>query len=273
MKFENNNINNINMINLTPHDIKILDKNKKNSVTKVIPPANKVLRVPRRVEKISNIFETVYDDIRHIDMPPIIPKTIYIVSGQTASALHKITNRPDIFFPTELIKEPDGKVIGCRSLGTFSHPNVVKNFLSIPIIRSEDIIKLHGTFYLVEEYFSIKHSKKYTTFGYFIREKSQILNLHSSKKNITALRILSSMELNNIDYLNKLYQTKKMGIIVLNDDKFIAVKTLSNKGNSFITDNATFKALLPFDNNMQKTISVYLQKLQTRYFTAYALAQ
>lgn len=114
-------------INLTPHEIKILEN---GAVKMVIPPNGKSLRIACEfVEAYKKYDVTMYraeygdfvvvenanTDNRTIGLPPHLPEFIYIVSGQCLEALRD-SNRRDFAAPGELIRDEKGQPIGCKGL-------------------------------------------------------------------------------------------------------------------------------------------------------------
>jgi len=100
--------------NLTPHTLNILDR-EENPVME-IPPSGEVARVfvsYRKVEEINGIpiFSASYGEI--VNLPEPEPGTCFIVSGMVKSA---VPNRLDVFSPGELVRDENGKPIGCKGL-------------------------------------------------------------------------------------------------------------------------------------------------------------
>lgn len=99
-------------INLTPHTINI---HSNGNITNVAPSGN-IARVSTRYQHSNtvsdiNIYNCVYGDID--GLPDSQDDTIYIVSGVVKSA---VPNRMDVMSPGELIRDNDGKPIGCNGL-------------------------------------------------------------------------------------------------------------------------------------------------------------
>lgn len=100
--------------NLTPHDITIYDEIMR--VVKVIPSSG-VVRLSSKIVGVANadgirITKTCYGE------PEGLPKfkngTYYIVSQLVKAALPK---RKDLLVPAEVVRDENGNVLGCRSLG------------------------------------------------------------------------------------------------------------------------------------------------------------
>lgn len=102
-----------NIINLTPHAINIIT----DSQTITMPASGNTARVQQKTEVVGNItgipitvntFGTVEG------LPEEQEGTYYIVSNLVMSAL---PNRKDLLFPSEPVRDAEGKIIGCKSLG------------------------------------------------------------------------------------------------------------------------------------------------------------
>lgn len=104
------------IINTTPHPITILDDN--NSVIKVFPKGEFTIRLASstvdagfQVEGI-NITTTKYGEVT--GLPEYHPFVYYIVSGMVKAALPL---RTDLLVPGEQVRDSNGMIIGCKSLG------------------------------------------------------------------------------------------------------------------------------------------------------------
>jgi hypothetical protein len=102
-------MNNIKIINLTPHDINVIVD---GDVT-VIPRDGTVARVNQIstvVDKINGIPVSVvrFGDV--VGLPDPVPGVIWIVSALVKQAV----NRSDVVSPGELVRNSDGNVIGCK---------------------------------------------------------------------------------------------------------------------------------------------------------------
>ena len=96
------------IINLTPHSINIIDKQ--------IPPSGKVARVSV-TSKEAGTFAGIplkiptFGDV--VDLPDPEPNTMFIVSALVRSACPK---RKDLASPSDMVRDEDGRIIGCRAL-------------------------------------------------------------------------------------------------------------------------------------------------------------
>lgn len=126
-----------NAVNLTPHDINIVGED--GSIQHVIPPSGAIARCKVERETIDHGY--IYIPINkpdpdnprtfivsnHVEVPITqtkfgevegLPekeyKTIYIVSSLVAQACK---DRTDVFIPDDTVRDNEGKIIGCRSLG------------------------------------------------------------------------------------------------------------------------------------------------------------
>ena len=102
----------MNFVNLTPHTINV---HSNGNVTNITPSGN-IARVTTSYNNTGtiagiNIFDCVYGDID--GLPSSQDSTIYIVSGVIKSA---VPNRQDVMSPGELIRDENGKPVGCNGL-------------------------------------------------------------------------------------------------------------------------------------------------------------
>lgn len=123
----------MNVVNLTPHtlNIKVVSDYKEHGIMNGISgsgmlginypiwlelePSGQVARVSSSSELVGEVagipvFETVYGDIEGLPDPK--DGTIYVVSGMTQAQ----TSRQDVYAPGDLIRDENGKPIGCRGL-------------------------------------------------------------------------------------------------------------------------------------------------------------
>jgi len=128
--------------NLTPHDIVVLDD--ENKISGIIPSSGIIARVSTKVvnlgtEKFLNydldilcngeylkdfdedtewvsvkISKTEFGEV--IDLPKPDKKTIYIVS-QLVKNSPEGRLRTDLVVPTEMVRDENNNIIGCRSFG------------------------------------------------------------------------------------------------------------------------------------------------------------
>jgi len=101
--------------NFTPHPINILDTENKEIVT--IAPEGISIRLKSTVKKQGShnglpLTKTVFGEPQ--GLPEVETETLLIVSQLVKSAL---PNRPDLVVPAELVRDDNGQIIGCRSLG------------------------------------------------------------------------------------------------------------------------------------------------------------
>lgn len=104
----------INMVNLTPHDVNFVDND--GNIVRTVKPSGVVAR--RSVETIVigeidgiQVTESVFSDIENL--PEEAEDTIYIVSSLVAER----AKRPDVYIPNESVRDSNGRIIGCKSLG------------------------------------------------------------------------------------------------------------------------------------------------------------
>lgn len=98
------------LVNCTPHAINIIDG-------PTIPPSGIVARVKATTVKVGDIngipvTATMFGEVENLPEPEF--GTIYIVSSLVAQAR---PDRDDLFIPNESVRDDQGRIIGCRSLG------------------------------------------------------------------------------------------------------------------------------------------------------------
>lgn len=99
--------------NLTPHSITFV----KESGNLVIEPSGTIARVSTSTQVIGEIdgvpiTETVFGEIENLPEPQ--EDTVFLVSSLVAQ---RCKERSDVFIPNESVRDSEGRIIGCRSLG------------------------------------------------------------------------------------------------------------------------------------------------------------
>lgn len=112
----------LNLVNLTPHELKIHN----GDIVLTLPPSGKVARVASNSTLVNsfvtnengknvtvNVYDTSYGEV--VNLPPYRPSdmVMYVVSGMVNSA---VPNRHDVCSPGELIRDENGRPVGCRGL-------------------------------------------------------------------------------------------------------------------------------------------------------------
>lgn len=110
------------LVNLTPHTINFY--NDKNELIYSVEPSGKVARLKTNTVVMGSYditngvtiptMHTVFGKIENL--PDCDYETDYIVSTLVALACK---NRLDVFFQNDLVRDENGNIIGCRSLGRF----------------------------------------------------------------------------------------------------------------------------------------------------------
>ena len=101
------------IVNLTPHRLNIQDL---TGDFVVIPPSGTIARVKVSLEETAvldpgvQIYSATYGEVENLPEPK--PGVSYVVSGLVAAA----APRPDVFSPGDLIRDDEGKPVGCRGL-------------------------------------------------------------------------------------------------------------------------------------------------------------
>lgn len=115
----------IEFLNLTPHDVNVLDENNEVIVTFVsIAHPEFPVRLPVNTEDLGyfdvgparvfegetqvNLVRNTYGQIENLPEPR--PNTLFIVS----SVVHAHSERADLVVPSPLVRDDTGRVIGCE---------------------------------------------------------------------------------------------------------------------------------------------------------------
>ena len=107
------------IINLTPHSITFVSDDGTPIMT--VPASGAVARVSSKtvVMGLVDVGEiqipitgTTYGEIEGLPSPQ--DGIIYVVSSLVAQ---RCSNRQDIFIPNESVRDENGRIVGCRSLG------------------------------------------------------------------------------------------------------------------------------------------------------------
>lgn len=99
------------LINLTPHPISIIS----DTESLDLPPSGEVARVSMTQTIVGHIgwipiFTTSFGEVTGLPEPQ--EGVAFIVSGMVASA----APRGDVFSPGQLVRDADGRVVGCKGL-------------------------------------------------------------------------------------------------------------------------------------------------------------
>jgi hypothetical protein len=105
----------MNIINLTPHAINFVNAESQPLLT--VPASGTIARLSAKTVTVGEfdgipVTETQYGEI--VGLPEPQEGTVYIVSGLVAG---QCKHRNDIFIPNELVRDSEGNIIGCKSLG------------------------------------------------------------------------------------------------------------------------------------------------------------
>jgi len=104
-----------NFENLTPHIVRIFGQEGDEPVL-TIPPSGEVARCSVESEQVGekggvSLFATTFGQVEGLPAPQ--PDTVYIVSMLVRSA---VSERTDVASPGELIRDDEGRPMGCRGL-------------------------------------------------------------------------------------------------------------------------------------------------------------
>ena len=114
------------IINLTPHAITFVNDEGEARLT--VEPSGTVARLKAETVQTGEVdgipvTETRYGAIEGLPAPSVVPAdagaaesemTIYIVSSLVAA---QCGDRKDVFIPNESVRDDQGRIIGCKSLG------------------------------------------------------------------------------------------------------------------------------------------------------------
>jgi len=110
----NLNNNKVEMRNYTPHTINLLDEDNKELFS--IPPEGEVPRVEEKSEKIGSVGFAEVAPLYKVELGQVknLPEpeegVVLIVSKMVARA----SNRNDLIVPINLVRNEQGRIIGCR---------------------------------------------------------------------------------------------------------------------------------------------------------------
>jgi len=102
------------IINKTPHNVNIIVN---GEIVKTFHPSGDIIRVEQEIlpeDDIEGIpiTRSIFGKVE--DLPEFYPGTFYIVSQMVKNALPM---RKDLLVPVETVRNEEGIIIGCRSLG------------------------------------------------------------------------------------------------------------------------------------------------------------
>lgn len=104
------------LINMTPHAVNICDA--EGVIVKVIPASGNLIRLAQFTVPQNYTIDDVPVTKSTYSEPNGLPEyelgTFYIVSQLVKSAC---PDREDLLVPAEMVRDKEGNIIGCRSLG------------------------------------------------------------------------------------------------------------------------------------------------------------
>jgi hypothetical protein len=118
------NLNNIRLVNLTPHELVIFDA-KSDSVVLRVPPSGVVARVSTKEVQVGTIngvplLKTEYGNVENLPEPQ--ENTIYVVSALVLQALQASgVKREDVVAPNTgpsslgAVRDSQGRIVGVKS--------------------------------------------------------------------------------------------------------------------------------------------------------------
>lgn len=101
----------MNIINLTPHTLNIHT----GTTTLDVDPSGTVARVAMTETELPSVggipvVSTSYGEVENLPAPK--EGTIYVVSGMVEAQ----TSRPDVYAPGPLVRNEEGRPVGCKGL-------------------------------------------------------------------------------------------------------------------------------------------------------------
>ena len=109
------------IMNLTPHALTFISANN-NMERYIVEPSGIVARVAAHTENIGSITTddgfviplttTVFGQVEGLPAPEA--GTVYVVSSLVAG---RVPDRQDVMIPNESIRDDNGRIVGCLSLG------------------------------------------------------------------------------------------------------------------------------------------------------------
>lgn len=103
------------IMNMTPHTINFVTED--GAPLMAVEPSGTIARVSVKTETIGEIAgipvtKSVYSDI--VDLPAPQEGVVYVVSSLVAQ---RCVDRDDVYIPNESVRDNQGRIIGCKSLG------------------------------------------------------------------------------------------------------------------------------------------------------------
>ena len=105
----------MNIINLTPHALRLLAEDGKTVATE-IQPSGQIARVAAKAVLVGHagavpLYHTEYGAVEGLPEPQ--PETIYVVSGLVRAA---VPHREDVYSPGRLVRDDQGRPVGAIGL-------------------------------------------------------------------------------------------------------------------------------------------------------------
>ncbi len=103
------------IVNLTPHAINFVSAEGTQILT--VEPSGTIARVSSRTVTIGEVAgipvtATEYGEVENLPAPE--DGVVYVVSSLVAQ---RCKDRADVFIPNESVRDEQGRIVGCRSLG------------------------------------------------------------------------------------------------------------------------------------------------------------
>lgn len=109
------------IVNLTPHDVTVRSDDGTAITFEATGQVTRLGEIITGVDTLETSHGSIgLRDIHYDDdisnLPEPSPEVLYLVSRVTAAA----SDRQDLVFPHDEIRDSDGQIIGCRALGRFT---------------------------------------------------------------------------------------------------------------------------------------------------------
>lgn len=111
-------IENPEVVNLTPHEVGFVLP---DGTEKKFAPSGTIARCKAYTVQTGQcvmgipVTETQMGDLE--DLPDPVPGYVFVVSRVVADKAKKLGRVDDLFIPNESIRDSEGRIVGCRSLG------------------------------------------------------------------------------------------------------------------------------------------------------------
>tara|TARA_B100000287_G_scaffold345115_1_gene332418 strand:+ start:176 stop:532 length:357 start_codon:yes stop_codon:yes gene_type:complete len=105
------------LVNMTPHEITMIDENDHDNVLMRIEPSGETVRLAEEVVQVSTIngFKLNKHTFGSANLPPKKTKTLYVVSALVANAHPE---RDDFIMVSKAVRNDEGRIVGTTGFAT-----------------------------------------------------------------------------------------------------------------------------------------------------------